>query len=160
MNLNMKRQAVRRCLQTRRLPSYHACENVNSRRGGSSSKFAAREQHTEKRKWLRNNEMIMAVKTTEAGTMKVVALISGGKDSCYNMLQCVAAGHQVVALANLRPESKVGHQGIELYAEALGLPLFRQSTHGVALLHDKVYFPTPEDEVEDLYRLLVKVKLY
>ncbi|XP_039293188.1 diphthine--ammonia ligase [Nilaparvata lugens] len=100
--------------------------------------------------------------------MKVVALISGGKDSCYNMLQCVAAGHQVVALANLRPESKdeldsymyqtVGHQGIELYAEALGLPLFRQSTHGVALHHDKVYLPTPEDEVEDLYRLLVNVK--
>lgn len=29
--------------------------------------------------------------------------ISGGKDSCYNMMQCVAAGHQIVALANLRP---------------------------------------------------------
>lgn len=28
---------------------------------------------------------------------------SGGKDSCYNMMQCVAAGHQIVALANLRP---------------------------------------------------------
>ncbi|MEQ2289511.1 hypothetical protein AMECASPLE_033783, partial [Ameca splendens] len=35
--------------------------------------------------------------------MKVVALISGGKDSCYNMMQCVAAGHRIVALANLRP---------------------------------------------------------
>lgn len=38
--------------------------------------------------------------------MRVVALISGGKDSCYNMVQCVAAGHDVVALANLRPESQ------------------------------------------------------
>lgn len=38
--------------------------------------------------------------------MRVVALISGGKDSCYNMLQCVAAGHEICALANLRPESK------------------------------------------------------
>lgn len=28
---------------------------------------------------------------------------SGGKDSCYNMMQCVAAGHTIVALANLRP---------------------------------------------------------
>lgn len=28
---------------------------------------------------------------------------SGGKDSCYNMMQCVAAGHHIVALANLRP---------------------------------------------------------
>lgn len=38
--------------------------------------------------------------------MRVVALISGGKDSCYNMIQCVAAGHEIVALANLRPENK------------------------------------------------------
>lgn len=35
--------------------------------------------------------------------MRVVALISGGKDSTYNLLQCVAAGHEVVALANLQP---------------------------------------------------------
>ena len=38
--------------------------------------------------------------------MKTVALISGGKDSCFNMMHCVAAGHQLVALANLRPEDK------------------------------------------------------
>ena len=36
-------------------------------------------------------------------TMKCVALISGGKDSWYNAMQCVANGHEVVALANLRP---------------------------------------------------------
>jgi diphthamide synthase (EF-2-diphthine--ammonia ligase) len=35
---------------------------------------------------------------------KVVALVSGGKDSCFSMLQCVAAGHEIVALANLRPK--------------------------------------------------------
>lgn len=28
---------------------------------------------------------------------------SGGKDSCYNMMQCKNAGHRIVALANLRP---------------------------------------------------------
>lgn len=33
---------------------------------------------------------------------------SGGKDSCYNMMQCVAAGHQIVALANLRPAENTG----------------------------------------------------
>lgn len=38
--------------------------------------------------------------------MKVVALISGGKDSCYNMLQCVMAGHEIVALANLKPDNQ------------------------------------------------------
>lgn len=102
--------------------------------------------------------------------MKVVALISGGKDSCYNMLQCVMAGHDIVALANLKPESKVldeldsymyqtvGHQGVELYAEAMNIPLFRQPTLGVALHNEKHYTPTPEDEVEDLYQLLVNVK--
>ena len=31
---------------------------------------------------------------------------SGGKDSCFNLLQCVAEGHQIVALANLRPKDK------------------------------------------------------
>ena len=35
--------------------------------------------------------------------MKVVALISGGKDSCYNMIECVRNGHEIVALANLKP---------------------------------------------------------
>jgi diphthine-ammonia ligase len=38
--------------------------------------------------------------------MKVVALISGGKDSCFNIMQCIAAGHEIVALANLYPVGK------------------------------------------------------
>jgi hypothetical protein len=37
--------------------------------------------------------------------MRVVGLVSGGKDSCYAMMQCVAAGHTLVALANLQPET-------------------------------------------------------
>ncbi|XP_047099679.1 diphthine--ammonia ligase [Schistocerca piceifrons] len=100
--------------------------------------------------------------------MKVVALISGGKDSCYNMLQCVAAGHEVVALANLYPENKeeldsymyqcVGHQGVELFAEAVGLPLFRRAISGVAINCGPQYTPTPSDEVEDLHELLALVK--
>jgi diphthine-ammonia ligase len=35
--------------------------------------------------------------------MKVVGLISGGKDSIHNLLHCVALGHEVVCVANLRP---------------------------------------------------------
>lgn len=31
---------------------------------------------------------------------------SGGKDSCFNLLHCVAEGHHVVALGNLRPLDK------------------------------------------------------
>ena len=33
--------------------------------------------------------------------MKVVGLISGGKDSVFNMIECVAHGHEIVCLANL-----------------------------------------------------------
>ncbi|KAM9777262.1 diphthine--ammonia ligase [Neosynchiropus ocellatus] len=100
--------------------------------------------------------------------MKVVALISGGKDSCYNMMQCVAAGHHVVALANLRPAhtdeldsymyQTVGHQAIQLYAEAMELPLYRRTIQGSSLDTARDYTETEGDEVEDLYQLLLQVK--
>ena len=44
---------------------------------------------------------------------KVLGLVSGGKDSCFNLLHCVANGHDVVALATLTPEPGTG--------ESLGL---------------------------------------
>ena len=44
----------------------------------------------------------------EITIMRVLALVSGGKDSCYNMMKCVAAGHEIVALANLQPEQELG----------------------------------------------------
>ncbi|XP_072221552.1 diphthine--ammonia ligase isoform X2 [Leuresthes tenuis] len=100
--------------------------------------------------------------------MKVVALISGGKDSCYNMMQCVAAGHRVVALANLRPAhtdeldsymyQTVGHQAIKLYADAMDLPLYRRTIQGSSLDTSRNYRKTEGDEVEDLYQLLHLVK--
>lgn len=100
--------------------------------------------------------------------MKVVALVSGGKDSCYNMIQCVAEGHDIVALANMRPVGKdeldsymfqsVGHRAIELYAEAMNLPLFRQDIKGTAVVQGKDYQPSDGDEVEDLYQLLRRVQ--
>lgn len=40
--------------------------------------------------------------------MKVLGLLSGGKDSCYNLMHCIANGHEVVALATLVPEEGVG----------------------------------------------------
>ncbi len=40
--------------------------------------------------------------------MKVVALLSGGKDSCYNMMKCIEHGHDIVALANLKPALDAG----------------------------------------------------
>ncbi|KAF5286755.1 hypothetical protein FQA39_LY04178 [Lamprigera yunnana] len=101
-------------------------------------------------------------------TMKVVALISGGKDSCYNMMQCIATGHQIVALANLKPSGGteidsymyqcVGHEAIELIAEAMQLPLFCQEIIGSSTNLDMNYTVTEQDEVEDLFDLLQRVK--
>ncbi|XP_028417440.1 diphthine--ammonia ligase-like [Dendronephthya gigantea] len=100
--------------------------------------------------------------------MKVVALVSGGKDSCYNMMQCVAHGHEIVALANLKPPENtdemdsymyqtVGHDAIELYSEAMDLPLFRRTIQGSPVEQGKDYIVNNEDEVEDLYELLKEV---
>ncbi|XP_077998051.1 uncharacterized protein LOC144451142 [Glandiceps talaboti] len=96
--------------------------------------------------------------------MRVVALVSGGKDSCYNMMQCVAEGHTIVALANLRPEKKdeidsymfqtVGHDAIDLYAKAMDIPLYRRTLFGESVVLDRDYIPDPMDEVEDLFQLL------
>ena len=53
----------------------------------------------------------------------------------------------------------VGHEGIALYAEAMGLPLYRANTRGQAITQDMVYAPVEGDEVEDLYQLLKRVKV-
>ncbi|TGJ84071.1 hypothetical protein E0Z10_g4693 [Xylaria hypoxylon] len=50
----------------------------------------------------------MAAATTAQGSLSVIALISGGKDSFYSILHCQANGHHVVALANLYPSGTVG----------------------------------------------------
>nr|XP_008267465.1 diphthine--ammonia ligase isoform X6 [Oryctolagus cuniculus]XP_051678520.1 diphthine--ammonia ligase isoform X6 [Oryctolagus cuniculus] len=88
------------------------------------------------------------------------------------MMQCIAAGHQIVALANLRPAGKevesdeldsymyqtVGHHAIDLYAEAMALPLYRRTIRGRSLDTELVYTKCEGDEVEDLYELLKLVK--
>jgi hypothetical protein len=40
--------------------------------------------------------------------MKYIAILSGGKDSCYNLLHCHKNGHELVAAASLRPEPGKG----------------------------------------------------
>ncbi|KAJ8908715.1 hypothetical protein NDN08_005420 [Rhodosorus marinus] len=101
--------------------------------------------------------------------MKVVALVSGGKDSCYAAMKCLAYGHELVALANLKPLSNVdeadsymyqtvGHEVIEAYSECLGVPLVRLETKAKLANSDLAYEPTPGDEVEDLCQLLSIVK--
>jgi diphthine-ammonia ligase len=72
--------------------------------------------------------------------MKVVGLISGGKDSIYNLMQCAAHGHQIICLANLHPEQpseldsfmyqSVGVEITPFIADAIGLPLLRRAISG------------------------------
>lgn len=102
--------------------------------------------------------------------MKVVALVSGGKDSCYAMMKCIQYGHEIVALANLIPADDatdeldsymyqtVGHQIVVSYAKCMGLPLFRRRIQGSTRHHDLSYSMTPGDEVEDMFILLKEVK--
>lgn len=101
--------------------------------------------------------------------MKFVALVSGGKDSCYNILQCVANNHKLVALANLHPPQlathemdsymyqTVGHNVVAQYSELLECPLYRQAITGSAVTQKLDYAPVDKDETEDLYQLLKTV---
>lgn len=117
--------------------------------------------------------------------LKVIALISGGKDSLFSILHCLANGHSVVALANLYPPPSadstepeheaddlnsymyqtVGHSLIPLYSAALDIPLYRQPILGAAINTDKTYAPPPPtattttspDETESLLPLLQRI---
>jgi len=121
-----------------------------------------------------------------SSALKVIALISGGKDSLFSILHCLANGYEVVALANLYPQEQahdggedidsymyqtVGHFIVPLYEQALDIPLYRQPIKGSAVNTDTVYAPAPdhgptqanpgfsseEDETESLVPLLRRV---
>lgn len=104
--------------------------------------------------------------------MKFVALISGGKDSFYNIHHCISEGHELIALANLYPEQTnrdeidsfmfqtVGHDIIENYSKCLDLPLYRQPITGGSTNQNLEYSITDNDEIEDLHKLLAKVLVH
>ncbi|KAF8351342.1 hypothetical protein F5887DRAFT_875574 [Amanita rubescens] len=107
--------------------------------------------------------------------MKYLALLSGGKDSCYNLLHCFKNGHELIAAASLGPApgkeeidsylyQTVGQDAIELVASALGVPLYRRVITGSAVEQGSEYGARSRivaiegDETEDLYELLLNVK--
>lgn len=105
--------------------------------------------------------------------MKVVALISGGKDSTYNMLHCVVNGHEIIAMANLHPPSTaqsdemdsfmyqtVGHTALDYYSACMGgIPMYRGEIKGTSTVQSLEYKPdSNDDETEDLLRLLQRVQ--
>lgn len=104
--------------------------------------------------------------------MKVVALISGGKDSTFNMIHCVLQGHEIVAMANLHPPASnesdemdsfmyqtVGYSALLHYSECMGgVPMYRREIAGKSAVTSLEYRPTDEkDETEDLYQLLKSI---
>lgn len=107
-------------------------------------------------------------------SLRVIALISGGKDSLFSILHCLKHGHTVVALANLHPQFEeledvdsymyqtVGHTIVPLYEEALDIPLYRQPITGGALDTERDYRALVhegfDDETEALLPLLKRVK--
>lgn len=100
--------------------------------------------------------------------MKLVALISGGKDSCFSMYKCIEEGHEIVALANLVPISgeeedsymyqTVGSEAVGYYAQAMNLPLYRREIKGKPINQNGTYERIEGDEVEDLYELLKSIQ--
>ncbi|CAG7848447.1 Diphthine--ammonia ligase; AltName: Full=Diphthamide synthase; AltName: Full=Diphthamide synthetase [Serendipita indica DSM 11827] len=111
--------------------------------------------------------------------MKFVALLSGGKDSCFNISHCQKHGHELVAAASLRPKEgideldsylyqTVGQDAIEYVAQALDVPLYRTVIQGTAVELQNEYGTrlgverstnqgVDEDETEDMFRLLQDV---
>jgi len=102
--------------------------------------------------------------------MRVVGLISGGKDSIWNLHYCRHFGHDVVCVANLAPPAgvyeldsymyqTVGFDLLDDIAIALGLPLVRRIIAGEPKQIDSnTYVPADDgDEVEDLTLLLQDV---
>ncbi|KAA8917103.1 hypothetical protein TRICI_000775 [Trichomonascus ciferrii] len=102
--------------------------------------------------------------------MKFVGLVSGGKDSLFNILHCVENGHELVCLANLHPPEgvademdsfmyqTVGYHALSMYGECLGVPLYRGAIEGSSKAIGLEYEATEKDETEDLFRLLKTVK--
>ncbi|MCJ1233862.1 hypothetical protein MMC14_001820 [Varicellaria rhodocarpa] len=102
-----------------------------------------------------------------SASLNVIALISGGKDSLFSILHCLANDHKVVALANLYPPSSTpnetdssteppqdvdpnsymyqtaGHTLLPHYSSALSLPLYRAPIFGSAVNTERDYSKTP-----------------
>ncbi|CAD8084827.1 unnamed protein product [Paramecium sonneborni] len=101
--------------------------------------------------------------------MKFLALISGGKDSIFNIIQCIQQGHELVLLVNLHPKNignetdsfmyqSVGTNIIEAISQALDKPLLKKEIQGKPKITNLAYQCNDEekegDEVEDLFLIL------
>ncbi|XBW36280.1 hypothetical protein QEN19_001869 [Hanseniaspora menglaensis] len=104
--------------------------------------------------------------------MKFLALVSGGKDSHYNIIHCLKNGHELTVMANLRPldlnEQELdsfmfqtcGHDLIEKYPLVTSVPIEFGSIKADTSLVTTLTYDKEEkfgkDEIEELFDLLKK----
>ncbi|EDO08073.1 putative Diphthine--ammonia ligase [Babesia bovis T2Bo] len=98
--------------------------------------------------------------------MKLISLISGGKDSIYSIVLAQNQGHEVIMLGHLAPKHNeneldsfmyqtIGHNIVPAIAQCLDIPLIERRIIGTPVVTDSLdYVPKEEDEVEDLYKLV------
>ena len=115
------------------------------------------------------SHVVRSKRSQPLAVMKYVALLSGGKDSCFNIMKCQQHNHDLVAVANLMPPDQnieemnsfmyqsAAHNTIPSIAECLGVPLFRQEMNRKSLVQTLDYRKDDNDEVEDLFVLLQRV---
>jgi len=101
--------------------------------------------------------------------MKFVGLLSGGKDSCYNIQESILNNHELLCVCNLYPSlpdvneihsfmyQTAAHTAIPMLSECFNVPLYRKCINYQCNNIDLRYNVCINDEVEDLYDLLKDV---
>eukprot|EP00917_Polyrhabdina_sp_WS-2016_P028279 GHVP01060400.1.p1 GENE.GHVP01060400.1~~GHVP01060400.1.p1 ORF type:complete len:458 (+),score=88.70 GHVP01060400.1:25-1374(+) len=101
--------------------------------------------------------------------LNFISLISGGKDSIYSIIIAKCYGFHLVAAAHLIPNDMgkddtesymyqgTGHECVPSIAGCLGVPLYQRRAEGISKIVSMQYEMDPEDEVEDLYKILEEV---
>lgn len=99
----------------------------------------------------------------------VFGLISGGKDSIFNIIKCIKNKYTLIAVGHLSPPKNkneidsymyqsVGSELCSAIAECLNVPIIIKEITGSPINKDLEYKETKEDEVEDLYNLIKEAK--
>lgn len=144
-----------------------------TREGGDEGWSGVEESKSERRPLRRTrtssaSDHHLVQQTYHQRTMKVVCLLSGGKDSVYNLIHSIINDHTPLALASLAPPplrgtsrsplrctpeltpacsdeidsymyQTVGHSGLATIAQALNLPLFTHEIKGTAVNQEGEY---------------------